>query len=246
MFSKDRKRAYEAPLRRLVEQIVLGELTPEQSLPREENLAERFEVSRVTMREALRWLEACGLIEVVQGRGQTVRRRTHWRLMDPHVLTVVLDQPGDSELTAVILEEWERMKVAEARQAAERATAAQVEGLRMELTQHWEAGLDLARPAASVSVFRHDDEPVVACIRFHRLIADAADPSAVVSTVLDADQVILRDPRVRSAVGREGCIARHAELLAALEWRDPERAAEAMRAHVEAIVELLSRGPIDG
>ena len=58
---------------RLRRMILTGELTPGQRLPPERELAARFDVNRVTLRSALARLAACGLVEVRQGRGYTVR-----------------------------------------------------------------------------------------------------------------------------------------------------------------------------
>ncbi|MFT4265242.1 MAG: FCD domain-containing protein [Nocardioides sp.] len=52
---------------RLRRQIVLGEITPGQTLPPESQLMEQFQVSRPTLREAFRILEAEALISVRRG-----------------------------------------------------------------------------------------------------------------------------------------------------------------------------------
>jgi DNA-binding FadR family transcriptional regulator len=56
-------RAYEVLALRIRERIAAGELSPGERLPPEMTLAERFEVSRPTVREALRLLEESGLVE---------------------------------------------------------------------------------------------------------------------------------------------------------------------------------------
>ncbi|HEX3202402.1 MAG TPA: winged helix-turn-helix domain-containing protein, partial [Actinomycetes bacterium] len=55
-----------------LEDLVLGELEPGAELPSEAELAVRFEVSRLTVREAARWLQARGLVEIRQGRRTVV------------------------------------------------------------------------------------------------------------------------------------------------------------------------------
>lgn len=50
-----------------------GMWTPGERLPSERSLAERFRVSRATMREALRLLEASGLLEIRPGSGAMIR-----------------------------------------------------------------------------------------------------------------------------------------------------------------------------
>ena len=52
--------------------IMTGVLKPGERLPAERSLAERFKVSRTSIREALSELESKQLIERVQGRGSTV------------------------------------------------------------------------------------------------------------------------------------------------------------------------------
>src|ERR1700747_3390627 len=55
--------AYESVVPRIRWMITLGEVLPDEHLPTERALAESFQVSRVTVREALRILQGEGLID---------------------------------------------------------------------------------------------------------------------------------------------------------------------------------------
>ena len=61
----------DAIVRRL-EDLVLGELEPGAELPSEPELAAQFQVSRLTVREAVRSLQARGLVETRHGRRAVV------------------------------------------------------------------------------------------------------------------------------------------------------------------------------
>ena len=54
-------------------EIVLGELSPGLSIPSEADLAARFEVSRLTVREAVKMLVGRGLLHIGRGRRAVVR-----------------------------------------------------------------------------------------------------------------------------------------------------------------------------
>lgn len=60
------------------EQIVSGQLGEDTKLPTETELAEQFEVSRATIREALARLDDRGLIWSRHGIGSIVQSRKHW------------------------------------------------------------------------------------------------------------------------------------------------------------------------
>src|SRR5690242_3796382 len=53
-------------------QVILGEMAPGQSLPSEGDLAARFSVSRLTVREAVKMLAGRGLLDVGRGRRAVV------------------------------------------------------------------------------------------------------------------------------------------------------------------------------
>ena len=64
-----RSRSFDDVLEQLREAILSGRIRPGDRLPGERQLCESFGVGRPTLREALRSLEATGLIEVRPGKG---------------------------------------------------------------------------------------------------------------------------------------------------------------------------------
>lgn len=101
--------------REIVETIRTENLQPGQSLPSAKVLAERFEVTVPTVREALHRLEATGSVELKHGSGTYVREAINRRILDnPHYVPVdlaaaieLLDariaiEPGIAELAASV------------------------------------------------------------------------------------------------------------------------------------------------
>lgn len=75
----------------LVAVIVTGELKPGDVLPPEGMLSQRFGVSRTVIRESVKRVEEKGLLTVAQGRGTTVNPATAWNVLDPVVLSALVD-----------------------------------------------------------------------------------------------------------------------------------------------------------
>jgi GntR family transcriptional repressor for pyruvate dehydrogenase complex len=91
-------RLHRRPLRELVSQIVSGAYAPGERLPREQDLAASFHVSRGVIREVLRALEERGLITVRHGIGAVVAPRESWRTLDGDVLPSILRAPDAGPL----------------------------------------------------------------------------------------------------------------------------------------------------
>jgi len=75
----------------LVAAIVTGELQPGDVLPPEGTLSQRFGVSRTVIRESVKRVEEKGLVVVAQGRGTTVNPPSAWNVLDPVVLSALVD-----------------------------------------------------------------------------------------------------------------------------------------------------------
>ena len=141
----------------LARRIDSGELGPEQRLPTEQQLSERFGVSRNVVREAVSRLKSMGLLVSRQGAGVFVAPRGQARALafDPSVL-----QSLDSVVQVVEVRRALEGEVAAL--AATRITPAKARALRQALDT-----LDAAVAAGSDGI--EED------LAFHRSIAQATD-----------------------------------------------------------------------
>src|SRR5207253_9164354 len=79
-------RIYEEIVRQVKQMIAEGRLKSGDRLPPERDLAEKFVVSRSSVREALRALESLGLVEIRAGEGTVVRQVSVESLIEPPAL----------------------------------------------------------------------------------------------------------------------------------------------------------------
>src|SRR3954452_1477223 len=75
----------------LVTAIVTGEVAPGDSLPPEQGLSQHFGVSRTVIRESVKRIEEKGLVTVEQGRGTRAQPASSWNILDPVVLSVLVE-----------------------------------------------------------------------------------------------------------------------------------------------------------
>ena len=66
--------------------IVSGKHMPGTTLPNENDLTKKFDVSRTALREAVRTLAAKGMVEARPRTGTLVCARTNWNMLDPDIL----------------------------------------------------------------------------------------------------------------------------------------------------------------
>src|SRR5579863_2497749 len=91
-----RHKVYEAVAEQ-IEQLILRKLKPGDKLPSERELAETLQVSRGSIRDAIRSLELLGLVEPRQGAG-TIVRKTSVDSMKPFADALKQRQEMVSEL----------------------------------------------------------------------------------------------------------------------------------------------------
>src|SRR5919204_1811477 len=91
-------RIYEEIVRQIKSMIAEGRLKSGDQLPPERDLAEKFVVSRTSVREALRALESLGLVEIRPGEGTFVREASVEALIEPLALLMVSQREAIGEL----------------------------------------------------------------------------------------------------------------------------------------------------
>lgn len=91
-------RIYEEIVRQIKTMITEGRLKSGDQLPPERDLAEKFLVSRTSVREALRALESLGLVEIRPGEGTFVREVSVESLIQPLALVMLSQREAIGEL----------------------------------------------------------------------------------------------------------------------------------------------------
>jgi len=216
-------KVYEEVARQL-ERHIVEELKPGDMLPPERELAEMFSVSRSSVRDAIRRLEAAGLVQARQGTGTVVCEVSSDSLARP--LTGVLVQKR--RLVGELLDVRKIIEPPLARRAASHISEEEIANLAQILHRQE----DKVRQG-QLAIEEDSD--------FHFNIALAADNSVVLK-VLDVLMNLLRETRERSlqVEGRkEKSLAGHRRILAALKRHDPEAAEAAMLRHLEEIEAIV-------
>ncbi|TVZ39257.1 DNA-binding FadR family transcriptional regulator [Alteromonadaceae bacterium 2753L.S.0a.02] len=94
--------------------IVCEEYQPEDSLPTEAELCEKFGVSRTAVREAVKMLSAKGLICSKPRQGIRIQPKDEWNILDSDVLSWMLE----GKPTLEVLREFLQMRIAVEPEAA--------------------------------------------------------------------------------------------------------------------------------
>jgi DNA-binding FadR family transcriptional regulator len=141
--------------------IVSGVMPVGSSLPGDAEMMDRFGVSRTVLREALKTLEAKGLVEARAKVGTRVLPQSRWNLFDRQILTWKLESsPSPAFLTAFRMVR-EGLEIQAARQAAQHREAEHVRLLYYWLNQR--------------NVMANQPEPfALAEFEIHRVIAEAS------------------------------------------------------------------------
>jgi GntR family transcriptional regulator, transcriptional repressor for pyruvate dehydrogenase complex len=206
----------------LREQVMSGQWPVGGRLPAETELAQRLEVGRSTVREAVRALVHAGLLETRQGSGTYVRSVTPGGDWEPRLRR------------AAVLEVYEvrqALEVQAARLAAERRTDADIASIRECL-----AGRERARARAKDSAF------VEADLAFHRCVVAAAH-NALLAEMFDSFAAALREALAAivsdRGLGDVGADPAHARLAEAIEAGDPAAAERAARDQLDPTAAAL-------
>jgi DNA-binding FadR family transcriptional regulator len=88
----------ESIVRIITDALVAGELKPGDQLPTEKEFAEKFEVGRNSVREAIKVLRANGIVEIRRGSGMFITESTSPSMLEPLILNLAIQQRPSHEL----------------------------------------------------------------------------------------------------------------------------------------------------
>jgi GntR family transcriptional repressor for pyruvate dehydrogenase complex len=204
--------------------ILDGTFPSGQPLPAERQLAERFGVSRGSIRDAFRTLETIGLLVTRHGQGTFPRELDVDRLVAP--LASVLSYRHD--LQDELLDVRRMFEPAVARAAAMRLTDDDLADLQR-IVEAQRKKLKAGRSA------------LVEDTAFHAALARATRNRVVVSIMATLNDLLVESrKRTLKQKGRpRRSLAGHEAVVDALRQRDAAAAGDAMRAHIDQIADLL-------
>jgi GntR family transcriptional repressor for pyruvate dehydrogenase complex len=220
----------------LVDAIARGDHPPNSRLPPEDKLSELADVSRLTVREAIKVLRHKGVVRVEQGRGTFVNPQSRWAPLDPTLLaarTASVHEAG--ELAKKLTEARRLVEIGVTELAAERRSMNDLRELERWLGAMY-ATLD------DMEAFTESD------IAYHAALMSAADNSFV-SALFEPLAALMRDVRRATSQGRdarEGGIAWHTRILDAVRARSRADARAAMEGHMDETARLLDLAIADG
>lgn len=193
---------------------------------RQEALAEEFGVSRTPVREALRKLQASGLVELLPNRGAVVRGPSAREIREAYEVRAELEGLA-AELAAGRISDRDLLRLREA-QALFRKS---VETL-------------IARRARRRAPWRDESVWVRANDLFHQAILDAAGNARLSDTIADLHRSFPRDltwtALSQSSRLLEENVEQHEAVLEAIEQRDPAEARRRMIEHVRSAGDLVT------
>jgi len=198
---------------RQIEEMISGEFPPGSRLPRQQDLEERFRVSRIVIREAMKMLEDRGVVEVQAGRGTTVIAPTPERVTSSLLRLLRGNGPPKMEEMEQLLEIREALEESAAVLACTRANAEDIS--RIEAALH-----SMQTAKGSMGVYAAD-------LRFHVAITQAAGNRFFGMVLEPLAEVFLKQIKLTDRV-KIG-IKEHARIFDAIRRRDTVEARVAVR-----------------
>lgn len=223
-----RVRLYENAVEQIQSLILKNDYKPKDRLPPERSLAEQLNISRPSLREALRILSVMGLIEIKVGDGIYVKDVSFLPYIESVNLSISsrLQMEQDS-----LLKLWQVRKILEAGMVdllEGRITVALLKSLQ-HCIEEMEKNID------------DQDAFISSGIRFHRVIAEAGQ-NEILILIWDTLGDLIRkshDRIYRISRTPSKSLRSHKKIYDALKKRDVPKAAEAMKEHMAEEEEAL-------
>ncbi|TFD88067.1 FadR family transcriptional regulator [Cryobacterium lactosi] len=207
----------------LLDRIVRGSIGIDEGLPSEAEIGDEHDVSRMTVREAMKTLQAQGVVRVESGKGSFVNPVAQWTSLDA-VLRVAGAGASALDVAEQLIEVRRMFETGAAFLAATRRTDADLAALEGFLQ-----AMRAAHAVNDVAAFVRAD------LAFHDVILRASG-NVFLGVLFEPLTRVMADRRTetsRVVAIQEHAIAEHTEILAALSQGGAEASRRAMDSHMD-------------
>ena len=201
-----------------------GSLRPGDRLWCERELSERMRVSRGTVREAVQFLQALGLLEVRHGAGTIVSRRS-----------------GDRQALRTLWQSWTAGNVGRIRELLEVRRGLDTFAAELASRRQVPDGIQTMADAIGQMRIAADEEDATAGVQadvlFHRAVGETTGNVALVELIDSVGQQLLKERAAlwSSPARPQQSLSEHTEIYDAIRISDPQRARAAALAHLESV-----------
>jgi GntR family transcriptional repressor for pyruvate dehydrogenase complex len=215
-----RRRLHQDIVEQLHKLVRQGALKHGDRLPSEREMAEQFNVSRSSVREAIRSLELQGLVVSKPGAGTFINTEN----LDSMVALIASTLSSGEDTLQDIFEMRHLLEPQIAALAAERATREEVQGMREILEEQQQ---QIARGESGVE----------ADTAFHFALASATHNSALVKVVSAVEDILerSRDRSLQEPGRPQRSLTSHGQILQMVQAGDAAGARQAMEHHLTVV-----------
>ncbi|WP_017930684.1 FadR/GntR family transcriptional regulator [Robiginitomaculum antarcticum] len=206
--------------------IVRGDYVIGTNLPAEAEIAAMHKVSRTVTREAMKMLAAKGLVKAWPRRGTIVQDEEDWNLMDPDVMTWLLERG----MSVKLVKDFLNMRLAIEPAAAEMAALNKAD------TSEVEKALDLMKRAATGG-----GDALSADCMFHASILKASGNRFFAQMSPLVDTALRMTIRVTNQIKgvQMASVTDHEDIFTAIKSGKATRARKLIHGHISAALDLV-------
>lgn len=175
---------------KIKEAIIRGDLKPGDYLPPESELAESMGVGKSSVREAIKMLEAIGIVEIIKGNGSKIKDAASEDILNPLVFQLILQSV---ESQHKLLEFREMIEISAGALAIHTATEEDIAKLKQNIKETKNC-VSLGRPALELdldfhrTLYKSTHNPFVTCVG--NAVLELFKPSLSISNKYYAADVI--------------------------------------------------------
>lgn len=232
----ERPKTYELVVRQIKEEIFAGRLRPGDRLPGERQLSEQLQVSRPSVREAVRILQAMEIVRTNPGTGAAsgliISAQPSRALSDLLGIHVALSSYSVEEVMSVRM----ALEVQAVRRLAEQAEERDLSMVQESLNR-------MSRPELERSAF-HDLDT-----EFHVELARGTGNALLADLMMALRESVRRpmdqafDDEPSWPARQQTLVQEHVEIFEAVRAGDADRAGGLMRRHIDGFYESMQAGP---